>query len=413
MKRIRTYLKTALCLTSAALMLAASGLQAAADGVIFPGGVQSSAGESADGVWSYNDYGNGTVSVVCLDKTIVNAEIPETIDGRTINMVEANCFLNNASLETVVLPDTIEYIEEYAFYGCSSLKEIKLHNGITQIGYMAFYGCESLTEMMIPASVELIDKVAFSGCSGIPEFVVSDANAHYKAVDGVLFDSAGTTLMQYPPAKSDVSYDVPDGCTMIDVWAFIGNASLKEVNLEGVTQIGEQAFYYCQALESVTIPEGITKLEPALFGQCTALKSVTLPSTLATISENCFYNCVMLSELTLPASTTTIGANAFLNCASLKQLTLGPTVTTIGNYALGYYYDENEQLQRLPNFVIDAKDGTAGFTYALENDLKCTGGVTQSIVFVYVMIGVVVLVIGCTIALIIVQRRINKRYELR
>ncbi len=413
MKRIRNYLKTALCLTGAAAMLAASGIQAAADGVIFPGGLQSTTGKSADGVWSYNDYGNGIVSVMCLDKEIVDAEIPESIDGRTINMVEANCFYNIASLESVKLPSSIQYIEEYAFYGCTSLKEITLHNGITELGYMAFYGCESLTEMMIPASLEMIDKVAFTGCTSIPEFVVSDANPNYKTVDGVLFDAAGTTLMQYPPAKPDTAYDVPDGCTIIDVWAFIGSSNLKEVNLDGVTQIGEQAFYYCQALESVTIPEGITKLEPAMFGQCTALKSVTLPSTLVTISENCFYNCVMLSELTLPASVTGIGSNAFLNCASLKQLTLGPTVAEIGAYALGYYYDENEQLQRLPNFVIDAKDGTAGFTYALENDLKCTGGVTQSIVFVYVMIGVVVLVIGCTIALIIVQKRINKRYELR
>ncbi len=415
MKRAVNVLRRIGCVAGAAVLFAVQGISAAADG-LFPGGgqgPQTSTGYSMDGLWMYTDYGTGEVSVMLQDKTVVNAEVPESIDGHTINMIDAECFADAEALESVTLPSTIRYIEDFAFYNCPKLTSVSIPDGVETLKYQAFYGCASLTEITVPATVQTIEEFVFSGCAAMEAIHVSNANEHYKDVDGVLYNIDGTTLICYPAGKQDESFTVPAGCNRVEDWAFIGNTFLKEVNIDTITELGREVFYYCTGITSMRIPEGITELSGSVFGSCTALTEVSLPSTLEVIGDNCFYNCVQLASITIPDKVHSIGANAFLNCGSLKEIKLTETVTMVGSLALGFYYDENEQLQRLPNFTIDAKDGTAGFSYALENEIKCTGGVTQSVVFIYVMIGVVVLVIGCTIAIIIVQRRINKRYELR
>ncbi len=414
MKRTVTFLRRLGALAGAAVLLAMPCIHAAADG-LFPNGQapQSSTGYSMDGLWMYTDYGTGEVSVMLQDKTVTEAEVPESIDGHTINMIDAECFADAEALERVVLPGTIRYIEDFAFYNCANLKSVSIPNSVEILKYQAFYGCASLTEITVPASVLTIEEFVFSGCGAMEAIRVSDANPNYKSVDGVLYDITGQTLICYPAGKTDESFTAPAGCTTIADWAFIGNTFLKEINIDTITTLGREVFYYCTGVTSMRIPEGITELQGSMFGSCTALTEVSLPSTLEVIGDNCFYNCVQLASMELPPRVHSIGANAFLNCGSLKRIALTETVTMVGSLALGFYYDENQELQRLPNFTIDAKDGTAGFAYALENEIKCTGGVTQSVVFIYVMIGVVVLVIGCTIAIIIVQRKINKRYELR
>lgn len=369
-----------------------------------------SIGYSDDGLWMYNDYGDGTVSVSCQDSTITEAEVPSEINGRTITMIEVDCFIDNADLETVKLPSTITEIEDYAFYNCTGLKNISLPNGVKSIGWESFYNCSSLTEITIPASVELIDQFAFEGCTSLQAVNVSDANRYYKDEDGILFDYDGTTLILYPSEQEGTEYTVPEGCTRVEDYAFIGATKLESINIDGISELGEDAFYYCTSLQSISVPEGIELLDGSVFGNCTSLKSVTLPSTLTQIGASCFYNCVALESINIPDSLTTIDNYAFFNCASLTSLTLTANVTYLGDYCLGYYYSDDDELKRLPDFTVDTDNGTAAFTYAAEHSLKCTGGITQGIVFIYILVAIIALVIICTIVIILVQKHIHKRY---
>ncbi len=391
MRQIKAICRQIACALSAAVMLAVQ-LPAAADGEpLFPGAVpQQITGSTLDGKWNYYDYGDGTFSVVAKDKTMVHAEIPATINGKAVNMVEVDCFKDMKSLETVTIPNSVTIIEDFAFYNCTSLKSVTLPVGLETLSWQAFYNCSSLEEVTIPPTVTSIEEFVFEGCSSLQAVHVSDGNPNYKDEEGVLFDRAGTTLICYPAAKTDTSYDIPEGCVTIEDWAFIGNPYLEEIHLDGVTSIGEDAFYYCTALKALNIPEGITELKNSVFAYCTAL-----------------------SEVTIPDSLTSIGNYTFLNCASLPGIALTKNVETIGEYALGFYYSEKEALERVPGFVIDTTNDTAAFAYALENDIKSTGGVTQSSVFIIIIICVVILVLAATIAVIIVQRRIQKRYELK
>lgn len=369
-------------------------------------------GYSEDGLWMYNDYGDGTVSVTCQDNTVTEAEIPAEIDGLTITMVELDCFKDNPGLKKVTLPDTITVIEDYAFYKCEGLESVNIPEHVEKIGFQAFYGCTNLTEVTVPASVTEIEGFAFEGCNSLQAVHVAKANQNYMDENGILFNIDKTELILYPSAKTDTSYTVPESCKKLESYAFMANQFLQEIDISSVQEMGEDIFYYCTNLETMTIPDGITELKGSMFGNCTALKTVTLPEGLTSLGSGCFYNCISLEELQLPASLDNMNDYAFFNCASLKSLTVSENVSSIGEYAMGWYYGDDDELKRLPDFEIDTTNGTRAFAYASEYSIKCTGGITQGIVFVYIVVGVVILAVLAVIGLLIMQKRYQKQHEL-
>ncbi|MBR3628982.1 MAG: leucine-rich repeat protein [Oscillospiraceae bacterium] len=375
--------------------------------------LKADSSQSGDDIWTCNDYGDGVVGVFLNDKEVSGTiEVPERIDGKTVTMVDVDCFNGCENLTSVKLPETITVIDDYSFYGCTSLKELNIPASVRKIGMNAFYHCAAMTEFRIPAGTSEIGDFAFEGCSSLSGIEVAEENAQYKDTDGILFDITGTTLILYPSQKQDAHYALPEGCTAVADYAFIGNTYLKTVDIHQVTSLGRDAFYYCTAMESAEIPDSITKLDGSVFGNCTSLTSVKLPRTLEEIGEGCFYACMALREIDIPETVTSIGSYAFFNCPLLKTIRLTEHVTKIGDYALGYYYSDNDTPEKVPGFQVDADNGTEAFTYCVNNSIKCTGGVTQGSVFVIIILCVVGLAVVITIVLIILQSRIRKRHEL-
>ena len=90
-------------------------------------------------------------------------------------------------------------------------------------------------------------------------------------------------------------------------------SAIKKVVIEnGVTTIGEFAFYYCGFLTSVTIPKSVTSIGASAFEECSKLNSVEIPEGVITIGEKAFYSCSYLSYVKIPESVTSIGTAAFV-----------------------------------------------------------------------------------------------------
>ncbi len=363
-------------------------------------------------LWTVRDYEDGTISVSLKDKTLTEVEVPSEIDGKTITMLEVDGFKGCSALQKVTVPDTVTVIEDYCFYECPSLTEINVPAHVKNIGFQAFYGCSSLKTIEIPASVGEIEAFAFEGCTSLTGVKVAKDNPAYKDENGILFDKSGETLYLYPSALEGESYSVPASCKTVYDYAFIGNPYLKNVDISHITSLGEDAFYYCTALESLSIPEGIEELKGALCGKCTALKTVTIPSTVKTVGESCFYGCMALESAVLPEGLETVRNYAFFNCPSLTSVRLTDSVTSIGEYAFGFYLGDDDKPKRLPDFEIDAAKDTEAFRYCAKNSIKCTGGVTQGSVFLYILLSVVAAVIAMTIVLLILQKKYQKEHEI-
>ena len=100
-----------------------------------------------------------------------------------------------------------------------------------------------------------------------------------------------------------------------------------------VTEIGYEAFYNCDSLESIVLPDSVTSIEEFAFQWCANLKSITLPDGITEIGGGAFYGCTSLKKITIPDGLTEIGWNAFEGCTSLESVMIPDSVTSIGDNA--------------------------------------------------------------------------------
>jgi len=289
---------------------------------------------SLDSSFSYI-FGSNVSSIPSSLKTVI-IETKEDIS------IGDSAFLNCSGLTSVSIPASLTSIAESAFYGCSSLTSINVkdnneryysRNGIlyekgtpqialgsdgipifpltlimapqgisgsvsistvtittsktititnnnnttttttdkknykiTSIDKLAFYGCKALTSVTIPPdNIDSIGESAFSGCSSLYSITipfVGDKN-DYSTPFGHIFGAA---------SYEDQNQFLP--------------SSLKTVVINGkklpnatIISIGDNAFYGCSSLTSITIPTSVEKIGDSAFYGCSGLTSFTIPTS--------------------------------------------------------------------------------------------------------------------------------------
>lgn len=73
-----------------------------------------------------------------------------------------------------------------------------------------------------------------------------------------------------------------------------------------VTEIAPKAFFSCQLLERVTVPEGVITIGDSAFENCSRLTSVSLPTTVGNVGENAFFGCMALTQIEVTAASAGI-----------------------------------------------------------------------------------------------------------
>lgn len=97
----------------------------------------------------------------------------------------------------------------------------------------------------------------------------------------------------------------------------LGSSEITRVEIpDGVTEIGQFAFFSCEKLTAVVIPDSVTHIGAQSFFGCTALTDITIPNGVAVIGDTAFFGCTELRSLTLPDNIMYIG-DSFVGCEAL------------------------------------------------------------------------------------------------
>ena len=96
-----------------------------------------------------------------------------------------------------------------------------------------------------------------------------------------------------------------------------------------VTSIGQKAFSYCVSLRSIEIPNSMSSIASCMFKNCTGLKSIKISNSVSRIEQSVFEGCTSLTSIEIPSSVTRIGEKAFEGCSGLTSIEIPNSVTRI------------------------------------------------------------------------------------
>lgn len=307
-----------------------------------------------EGVISIDDYAfDGCTSLRSL-------HLPNSVQ-----YIHECAFRNCVNLKGIDIPDSVISIGQSAFSGCTQLSSVNLPEGISiaseafkgcpgregdgsvpfidefgvrysdnrkillrmpedfkgeyiipdgteELHYGALEGCEFLTALTIPDSMSHL-QASFEDCISLENIYVSPNHSAYQSIDGVLFNKDLTTLVQYPAAKQQSIYLVPEGVTLIE--SFNHSQNLESIKFpKSLKLIDPYAFEGCRCLSSVNLSEGLEEIPCGAFAYCPSLQSVHLPNTIKVIRYSAFEGCEHLKTLNIPGDEIEIEAGTFNGC---------------------------------------------------------------------------------------------------
>lgn len=285
------------------------------------------------------------------------------VDGVTKSL--QGMFMGTTSLEEVVLPESLKTIDQNTFKDCSGLKKLSVVKSDQETGeYVA-------AEENVLDTVEIINAGAFNGCSSLEALTLknvakidsSDTNRTFGGCTSLKKVSVTGVTTTDNTGKTTLS-------TTIGTSAFKDNKALKEINLDtiktvsqeafrgcgvaddgtdpatltlnNVNAIGSLAFYGC-GFKAVQIPRQLTsvatgKIDGVEYGPFAGgkLETVSFGTLINTIPDNLCMNTTSLQKIELQsvkASLRTIGKNAFKGCTSVEEVTIPKGILTVSNSA--------------------------------------------------------------------------------
>lgn len=249
--------------------------------------------------------------------SLASITLPQTITG-----IGTFAFAGSG-LTSITIPRSVKQISDEAFNGCTALKTATLEEGVETIGKNAFTNCKELTDITIPSTVTSIGNYAFNICPKLATVTFAGETPQLNSLGQNAFQSC----------EALTSIDIPDNVTTLATRTFNLCTTLENVTLPNqLESIGDFVFNECSALKKLDIPQSVTSIGGNAFNRCGELTTVNFLGQvpqLNSIGRHAFYECQKLADLTLPDRLTSIGESAFYRCNALTSIRIPDNVVTI------------------------------------------------------------------------------------
>ena len=216
------------------------------------------------------------------DGAFSGAGVGEVILHNGITKIGKNAFMQS-SIKRIVIPDSVTSIGDSAFQDCPYLFSITLGKGLVSIGRSSFYSTKRLVEIINYSSLPIKDKHYFDG-----SFIAQNVIEVHRGESRVSFVG---TLAFYSAENGD-NYVIGDlrGIASVDILslpalfkgkpykihahAFSGYHMMRNVVLNNVTEIGDEAFAYCYSLKDFFIPASVQYVGKHAFYASEGIKTI-------------------------------------------------------------------------------------------------------------------------------------------
>ena len=249
--------------------------------------------------------------------SLASITLPQTITG-----IGTFAFAGSG-LTSITIPRSVKQISDETFNGCTALKTATLEEGVETIGKNAFTNCKELTDITIPSTVTSIGNYAFNICPKLATVTFAGETPQLNSLGQNAFQSC----------EALTSIDIPDNVTTLATRTFNLCTTLENVTLPNqLESIGDFVFNECSALKKLDIPQSVTSIGGNAFNKCGELTTVNFLGQvpqLNSIGRHAFYECQKLADLTLPDRLTSIGESAFYRCNALTSIRIPDNVVTI------------------------------------------------------------------------------------
>ncbi len=224
------------------------------------------------------------------------------------------------------IPEGVRSIDNEAFAFCDNITNVTLPDSLKAIGEYVFVDCYTMSSITIPAGIETIGQYAF-GWYALPYY--NGTLEQWKAVET---DPSDTSIAKRVIicGGTDRPYYIPGTCGNEVNWTLYadgelvisGNGAMTNFKAENNYPTDNPWYSMCSKIKSITVEEGVTSIGNYAFYDCSEVKKVTLADTVSNIGSYAFRNCLNIDEFTIPVSAKATSKNSFYGINVVKKVTL-------------------------------------------------------------------------------------------